>query len=265
MNQVDCLDKEPIFVIGYPKSGNTWLARLTSDALDSPMVGGDNPIHQADKKQSYAGEFVIYKAHYTKKDKPDYITEYSKIFYIVRDFRDILISGYFYNNSIHDESRVLLRESKKFDINMIYRLYFNHQIRRMIKKWTSHELTVFFNLINRKKDTLGNWSNHVNYWMEFPNVCIVKYEDLLNDTYNILKILFNKIEINCSEGRLVEAIERQSFNRRKREFEERGDRVNVRFLRKGVSGDWKRFLDERMLELIKQSHGVTMNKLGYEI
>ena len=122
MKLVACLGKEPIFVIGYPRSGNTWLARLTADALDSPMVGGDNPIDQADNKHNYTGEFVIYKSHYSKKSKPDFITEYSKILYIVRDFRDVLISGYFYNHRSNSEKRILLknnnRENKTF-INIL--------------------------------------------------------------------------------------------------------------------------------------------------
>ena len=112
-------EKEPIFVIGYPKSGNTWLARLCSDALDSPIVTGNDPINQAGKKQNYAGEFVIYKAHYSQRDKPNNITQCSKILYIVRDFRDVLISSYFFNYKRHDENRVTLTSSRNL-LNIIF-------------------------------------------------------------------------------------------------------------------------------------------------
>ena len=90
--------KEPIFVIGYPKSGNTWLARICADTLDSPIVTGNDSVNRADKKQNYRGKFEIYKLHCSKQSTPDRIIKSSKIFYVVRDFRDILISGYFFNH-----------------------------------------------------------------------------------------------------------------------------------------------------------------------
>lgn len=31
-------DPTVIWVVGYPKSGNTWLARLLGDALNSPVT-----------------------------------------------------------------------------------------------------------------------------------------------------------------------------------------------------------------------------------
>ena len=55
----------------------------------------DNPIDQADNKHNRTGEFVIYKSHYPEQCKPDYITGSSKIVYVVRDFRDVLVSGFF--------------------------------------------------------------------------------------------------------------------------------------------------------------------------
>lgn len=265
MKQTDYSNRKQLFVIGYPKSGNTWLARLCADALDAPMVGGENPIDKADEKQIYKGKFLIFKKHCSEKSKPEYITESSKVFYIVRDFRDILVSGFFFNHRNYDHNKLVLSNANKIDINRIYRLYFNHQIRRTIKRWTSHELVVFLNFINRRKSTFDSWGEHVNYWIEFPNVCVVKYEDLLADTFTTLKKSFSKIKISCSDGRLLEAIEHQSFKNRKKAFEEKGDQVNAKFMRKGVTGDWKRFLDEKMIQRIKKAHGLTMNRLGYEI
>ena len=257
-------NKEPIFIIGYPKSGNTWLARICADALDSPIVTGDDPVNQADKKQTYGGKFAIYKLHYSQWSKPDYITEASKILYVVRDLRDVLISGYFFNHQGHDENRVAITRRKNI-FNSALRIYFDHQIRRMTKRWTSHELTVLRNLLNGNKNTVGNWSNHVNYWTSFPNVCVVKYEDLFEDAYSAIKMAFDKIAVIWDEQRLPESIERQSFKRRKHAFQAKGDEVNTIFLRKGVAGDWKRFLDEKAVKSIKQAHGPTMKRFGYEI
>lgn len=258
------LDKEPIFIIGYPKSGNTWLARICADALDSPIVTGDDPVNQADKKKNYRGKFEIHKLHCSKQDKPDYVEETSKIFYVVRDFRDILISGYFFNHKGHNEKRIMLGDRKCLLDNGL-KMYFNHQIKRMTKHWTSHELTVLRNFLNGRKNFVGNWSDHIDYWIKFPNVYIVKYENLLEDTYFVMKRAFVYLGINYSDQCLREAIERQSFKKRKQEFHSKKDEINQRFMRKGVSGDWKHFLDEKRVKYVKQVHGVTMNGLGYEI
>lgn len=280
MKQMDFLGKEPIFIIGYPKSGNTWLARLISDAFSSPIVGGDNPIDQADKKQSYTGQFLIYKSHYSKQSKPDYIKESSKILYIVRDFRDVLVSGFFHNHRGANEYKYTIENTLDLRFHSFYRYYFVRQVDRMIRKWQGSEITVFRNNIKKFISILkyfvlrekwptslsvGNWSEHVSHWIELPNACVIRYEDLLADTFATLKKSFSKIKISCSDQRLFEAIERQSFKTRKKEFQKKGDQVNTVFMRKGVAGDWKRFLDEKMIQHIKKAHGPTMNRLGYEI
>jgi len=280
MKRTNFLDKEPIFIIGYPKSGNTWLTRLIADTLDSPMVGGDNPIDQADKKQRYLGDFVIYKSHYSEQSKPDYIRKYSFILYIVRDFRDVLVSGFFFNHKGSSEDKYTIENTLNHRFHPSHRYYFKHEIRRMVNKWQGNELTLFKNnikntvlflkhlVVRDKRPTtlsVGNWSNHVNYWIGFPNANIVRYEDLLTDTYTTLKTLFSKMGVSCPERRIVEAVERQSFKTRKKQFEKNCDYINMRFMRKGVAGDWKRFLDKDMIELIKKEHGETMNRLGYEI
>jgi len=271
-------ERVPIFVIGYPKSGNTWLARLIADALNSPMVGGNNPIDKAIKKENCIAEFVIYKSHYSERSKPDYITGSTKIVYIVRDFRDVLVSGFFHNHRDAREGKYTIENSLGLRLHSFHRYYFKRQIKRMTRKWQGNEITVLKNKLKRliciikhfilgeKRPILfavGNWSVHVNYWINFPNVSVIKYEDLLADTYTTIRKAFRKMGINCSEQRLFEAIERQSFNNRKKEFEEKDDLVNVKFMRKGVAGDWKRFLSHREIDFIIKKHGKIMKEMGY--
>jgi hypothetical protein len=59
--------------------------------------------------------------------------------------------------------------------------------------------------------------------------------------------------MNCFERRLVQAIWRQSFYIRKIKFKEKGDLTNVKFMRKGVAGDWNRFLNEKTLSILRKS------------
>jgi hypothetical protein len=242
--------KEPIFIIGYPRSGNTWLARICADVLDAPIVTGDDLVNQADRKRTYKGSFAIHKLHCSREYKPDYVTESSRILYVIRDFRDVLISAYFFIHTTHDERRIVLGGERNFG-NRFLRLYFCHQIRRLIKCWRSNELVSLRNLMLGSRNTVGNWSNHVDSWIDFPGIGIVRYEDLLEDTGSAVSVAFEKVRVDWDERRLHDAIERQSFERRKREFAMKGDR--------------RRFLDEKTIRRIRQAHGATMRRQGYQI
>ncbi len=113
---------------------------------------------------------------------------------------------------------------------------------------------------------VGTWSSHVNFWTKgHPNVTVIRYEDLLKETYSALAKSLSDLDIPYSSERVKEAIEQQRFTKRKKLFIEQADVLNASHLRKGVSGDWERFLDKHMLRLIKLRHGSTMNKFGYKI
>jgi|GEM_PF-5843690 len=256
-------NKEPIFVIGYPKSGNTWVTRICADLFDSPVVTGRDPVNQADHKGSYAGKYEIYKLHSSHRDRPDFVTDSSYIIYVVRDFRDVLVSGYFFNHS-HKEDWVLL-ETHGTVFHQLCRIYFSHQVRRMIYRWTPHEWTAFQQFLKGAKNFVGNWSEHVRYWTGFSNVAVVRYEDLLDDTYSVMKKTFIQLGIDYSDEDLYQTIKNQAFQKRKKDFQSRADKVNTRFLRRGVSGDWKRFLSEDMIESIREHHGNMMRSMGYDI
>lgn len=85
-------DRKTIWVQGFPRSGNTWLARLLGDALNSPVFSGDPRGFGANADEGFdrPGPFVIRQRHI--RDQP-YDGE---IAYILRDPRDIAISRSLY-------------------------------------------------------------------------------------------------------------------------------------------------------------------------
>ena len=84
-------NKEPIYVVGFPKSGNTWLARLISETLDSNLAP-NNSIDAADFSENRKGKYIIFKQH-TDENISD--ISKSSVIYIIRDVRDVLVSGFF--------------------------------------------------------------------------------------------------------------------------------------------------------------------------
>lgn len=118
----------PFYVIGYPKSGNTWLVRLLSDVTNSE-IASDNPIDTVDNMNRTNRSFQIIKDHYSRYSKPNFITENSHIVDIVRDFRDVIVSGFFHNHRGLDEARFNLGRG-----SFIRKLYFDFEINLMIDK-----------------------------------------------------------------------------------------------------------------------------------
>jgi len=111
------MQKKVIYVCGHPKSGNTWLTRLLGSVLNSP-TGGCMPSQDgkeiATEGQDRTGDYFIRKGHFTFTDEGDclvpsphkmnlkYLTN-EKIVFIVRDPRDICVSGaYHWNTSPED-------------------------------------------------------------------------------------------------------------------------------------------------------------------
>ena len=265
-----------LYIIGYPKSGNTWMARLISDCLDAEMIGGDNPIDNADREIVRNSRYKVCKSHYSKNSKPKYLDENSKIIYMVRDFRDVLVSGFFHLNKFHDDNKYVIDNPLNCKWHWLYRLKFNYVTRTMLNKWRGTIYVMFVqkilslkNILQGKKNesslAIGNWSEHVKYWAAFPGVIVIKYEDLNEDTYHTITKAFYSLGIKYSTSQVKEAIERQSFTTRKKEFKGMGDRLNTAFMRKGKVGDWKRFLDKKLINRIREAHGDVMQRFGYKI
>lgn len=252
-------DKEYIYVIGFPKSGNTWLARLLAEITFS-RIAATNPVDDADNSIDRKGDYLIFKLHDTGEM---FLEEGVRVVYIIRDIRDMLVSAFFFNNPFIREDWIKL-DNKSFGIRrLLSRAYFRHQIRRMSKKWCGNELSGLINWINGNKKTIGSWSSHIKSWAKHSNAVIVKYEDLLQDTESEMKRVLSQLEINANEVKIKEAIVNQSFSKKKSEFLSSGDSQNSQFLRAGEAGSWSKFLSNQQVKEIELVHGDVMRKYGY--
>lgn len=249
----------PLYVVGYPKSGNTWLSRLIADATDSNVIYS-NEVDAADYSSDKSGEYAIYKAHDRDiKRFPDH----ARFVYVVRDVRDVLLSAFFFNHPFFQEERLLLEGCHKNILNYLCCVFFYHQVRRSNKRWCSNEVAEFLYMLRNIENTVGNWSEHVTYWRD-QNVCVVRYEDLLEDAEGELKRIFSALGANVNDDALKKAVSNQSFAKRKKEFLEAKDDVNAKFLRRGTMGDWKRFFPQGLVEEIEREHDQVMKSLGYK-
>ena len=255
-------NKEPIYVVGFPKSGNTWLARLISETLDSNLAP-NNSIDAADFSENRKGKYIIFKEH---TDENIYNIPKSSVIYIVRDVRDVLVSGFFHGHQWCDKAKI----SNSFFIKS----YFLYHVRKLNKKWQGSAweelkqkiigIIKYFIQSKAQKKRIGNWSNHVKFWENQPNVIVVRYEDLLNYAEAELEKIFILLNIKINIKKLRDVVKNQSFEKKKSDFIKLNDLKNSQFLRNGKEGGWKIFLPQTLVKEIEQSHIEVLNRYGYE-
>ncbi|WP_150464420.1 sulfotransferase domain-containing protein [Francisella sp. XLW-1] len=248
--------KEEIYVIGFPKSGNTWLSRLMADITNSNIyVESDNDfINSSENSSGKTGDFIIHKIH-VANDLCKVLE--SKKIYILRDPRAVFVSAFFHNFRSLQERNI----NKSF----LMRLLFNFEIANVNKAWNKTVLARINDFKNRSGAMkVGNWSNHVEFWSNQKDICIVRYEDLLENTQVVMERILQELGINYSKNKLESVIERQSFKIKKEEFMQKNDRQNASFLRSGEKEDWKKYLSQKQIKTIEKVHYKMMDAFSYE-
>ncbi len=270
---------EPIYVVGFPKSGNTWLTRLLADILQVPVRGETEIATEINQHLSLSenSRHEIWKIHFL----PAYFYEKidpspRRIVYIYRDFRDVLVSSFFYFVHRGDDE-----DAEIMDLSTLLRLLIQspktlnryYQLRKRMLGFVKD-----FCENGRKKD-FGTWQDHIQAWQHVNAkhadmiFASISYEDLLKNSSNALLSLLDELGLPKPDNEtLVKSIERQSFDNLKTHLKNLPDDVdiphgkdfNVKFLRKGVAGDWKRFLSKRMGRVVARYQGEMLSMLEYE-
>jgi hypothetical protein len=86
--------KEVVWVVGCPKSGNTWLTRLVAEALDSPS-GDSNKVSLPPSAEGFnrPGKYYVFHEHLMRRR---YVPAENKVIFIIRDLRDVIVSAKYY-------------------------------------------------------------------------------------------------------------------------------------------------------------------------
>ena len=276
---------EQIYVVGFPKSGNTWLTRLLADALQAPVhshsVRGVLEVaSEINQHLSLSSDpaFKVMKNHFLPEVFFEEINHSpKKIAYIYRDFRDILVSAFFYFKYKGDEADARMRDVLSL-LSLLSSqgpgaLYRHYCVRRRMLAY----VRTFCQ--EGVKDDFGTWQGHISAWKTIKDqrsdikLAFISYEELLNNTASTLLHLFKMLKLpQPNDEKLEEVIGRQSFERLKKRYQNMpsdvdvpyGKEFNVSFLRKGVAGDWKNFISKNMGRIIEKHTGEMLSIMGYE-
>lgn len=238
--------RQTIFVSAYPKSGSTYLTRLLADILNSPSGGcmpSEDAKEVATEGQDRPGPYIVRKGHFVLIDddsgpvvpgphKMAYKQlEDEKVVFLVRDPRDICISGAYH--------------------------------------WRQSSADFLDRMIKGDVAKCGRWDEYVNKWTSLYSIpALISYKDLIispqQTIVDLLSSRFRLEKVKYAFGRVYEAIERQSFTSRKAQIGADQEELRRNNMRKGIVGDWRNHFTPEMDDKIWSEFGWIMERLGYD-
>jgi len=233
------IKSDDVFVVSYPKSGNTWVRFLLGNLIKRP--GDEVDFHSV---HDYVPEFSELDRRLDDLSGPrciksheTYNSLYPRVVYIVRDGRDVYVSYY-------------------------------HYLRNRLPDGVS-----FADFLSEDTYRQGSWGKHVASWLDplehSSRLLLVRYEDLLADCAAQVHRLVDFVGLDATEEEIQASVRNSSFDSMRRLEEQRGrayasnDKAE-RFVRKGKAGNWKDVFGEQEKEIFKRFEGGMLQRLGYE-
>lgn len=240
---------DDVFLVSYPKSGNTWARFLIANLLYPERHPDWGNIDRLIPDPT-----VMSKRHFERMPRPRIIRthdafdpRYRQVIYIVRDPRDVALSQYH-----HHRKRKLIED--------------NHPFESFLARFLAGETNVH-----------GSWKQNAASWLAArygdPRFLLLRYEDMILDTRRELARMGRFLGVEATPERLSQAVE-QSSPREMRKLEQvqadqcaltKDTRQDLPFVRTAKSGNWKSEMPESCIAAIETACGPLMKWLGYEL
>jgi hypothetical protein len=239
-----------IVVVGYPKSGCTWITRLVAELVGCPVAGfwKSNKREIAVEGEHRSSDVRVFKSHHTFDELGVAVHDpETRIIYVVRDPRDVAVSGanYFHFHRYPALERFfhLLPSGDKLYKHTLYHLVVpeNYRIERMTEAVLHGSASVH--------QTVGiSWKVHRDGY-ERRGVFMISYEAMLAEPEEQSCGILQYLGVQRSAAEIATAVRNQSFDVKKSEFLQKGERGRAKFMRIGKSGQWRDKLPERAKQL----------------
>lgn len=229
-----------VYVIGYPKSGTTWMSQLVADYLQLPFTRyAFLPVTCPAVVHGHLGVW----------------DNYPRAVYALRDARDTMCSLYFTFARFVPEGDhpQLNRRQKRMCPGLINKANVRENLPRFIEQQ-----------MKRPEMSRFNWAQHVETYLDSDNknLGLLRYEHLLNDGRTELAKAMEKITGEPSDMERIDAtLDKYSFAKQSGRKPGQEDRAD--FLRKGQSGDWVNHFSREAAEVLDQYCGEVMIRVGH--
>lgn len=239
---------DDVFLVSYPKSGNTWLRFLISNYLTNTQADFSNiqeivsdihqPINLNSIHQLQRPRFIKSHRPFSPQVTANFTANYPKVVYLVRDGRDVAVSEYFFCKKL---GKITPDTSFKDFLHQ----NFNHG-------------NIFY---------FDTWSNHVNSWLENapPKFLLIKYEEMQNNTLAKLIDVLEFAGISADIDKAITAVEASKFEKMKaaEKKHKKWQPDQIRIARTGQVGDWQNFFENELMSEFMEIYGPTLKRMGY--
>ncbi|MEM6886539.1 MAG: sulfotransferase domain-containing protein [Pseudomonadota bacterium] len=217
---------------GAQKSGSTWLFNIIQNLIDFSDVPEDflldrkNPnseivyerLPEFLEKVDYSETDYLLKNHFGRKEQRDVIlgAQNTLVVNIKRDLRDAIVSAYYYN-------MMLTNKTRSFE---------NYY-------W------------NEGRYLAGVIKNYHHNWESSPSsrVLFMSYERLKADPVNEVIGVGRFLGFNTTRKKAQTALEATSMENLRKKYKDEGE---IKFFRKGTTGDWRNHFHGLALEDIEE-------------
>jgi hypothetical protein len=272
-------NKNIVWLASYPKSGNTWFRSFLSSLLHEKVVD----INEIDEGKIFSRRNIFENTldlDSTLLDSNEVKTLQPKVFSYLNEKSSNKMYFKIHDAYVTNESNVSIVPEK----STFAAIYFIRNPLDVVISFTNHNASN----IDKTIDTMANmklllgtetglqfrqplltWSEHFESWTTKPNfpVYVLRYEDMLNDTFNVFKNVIQKIGLEYTEEEIQIAIDATSFDKLRKQEDENGFREknpdSPKFFNNGKSGTWQGVLTDEQVNKIISDHGEVMKQLGY--
>jgi hypothetical protein len=241
---------DDIFIVSYPRSGNTWTRFLIGNLL-SP----NSPVTFANVESRIPEIYLCTDQQLRELAKPRIMKSheyfdprYKRIIYLVRDPRDVAVSLFHYS----------LKRQNIPD---------GYPLDEFVPRFIAGEFFV----------DCGTWEEHVLSWLaprrRSNTFLFLRYEDLLASPVEALAKVASTLHFATTPESLTRAVELSSAAQM-RDSEKKhsanwkltqNTRQDIPFVREAKSGGWQGKLSAAAVQQIEKAWGPTMSELGYPV
>ena len=236
-----------VFLVSYPRSGNTWLRFLLANALRPAQAAtfatfGEvvpDIYDEPDRMLLRRPDPRVLKSH------EPYDERYRRVLYLVRHPADVAVSYYHY--------LIKMRQIPP-----------GYDIARFVQSY-----------IGGRLDDFGTWGDHVTGWLDArggeDGFLLVRYEDVLEAPERALAAALELAGVEASEGTIATAVERSTADELRRLEREtatalptfRGSRLEDPFIRKARAGTASEELSPELVAQVVDAWPVALARVGY--
>jgi hypothetical protein len=242
--------KRPIYhddtvIVGYPKSGTTWMrfliANMLRPDLELTFRNLQEVVPSIHQPQIFDPNFA--RPRFLKTHFPAY-DAFPRTIYIYRDGRDVMVSHYHY--AIQKWEHAKKRFTSRFG--------------RFLRENYPHK-------------HYGAWHEHVQRAFDFADqhpdrILIVRYEDMLQNPHaGAAKIAEFCGFKDLTDEEIETAVSKCRFEKLQKDEVAHGSipsrKENFRFFRSGKAGQWGELFSKSDMDFFMKKAGPTLKKLGY--